>query len=90
MVNLLKQPKEKVNSFEYKVKNVYDDNFALDFRTVVSIDKKLKFDKFESENQYEYEEEIDDIYLLGESEFNKYIQSLEEGVYDELLHERLR
>lgn len=86
MVNLLKQPHEKVNSYEYKVKNIYDDNFALDFRTVVSKDKKVKFDKFESE----YEEEIDDIYLFEESEFYKYIQNLEDGVYDELLYERLR
>ncbi len=86
MVNLLKQPQEKINSYEYKVKNIYDDNFALDFRTVVSKDKKVKFDKFENE----YEEEIDDIYLFEESEFYKYIQSLEDGVYDELLYERLR
>lgn len=86
MVNLLKEPQVKVNSYEYKVKNIYDDNFALDFRTVVSKDKKVKFDKFENE----YEEEIDDIYLFEESEFYKYIQSLEEGVYDELLYERLR
>jgi len=90
MVNLLKQPQGKVNSYEYKVKNIYDDNFALDFRTVVSIDKKLKFDKFESENQFGYEEEIDDIYLFEESEFYRYIESLEAGVYDELHYERLR